>query len=81
MIGFKNLVVEDDYLAVREDHPLLEVVDAHASHETPQGSRFQRRGKRRVPRINSPLREYVSPGTPRQSPSLGHRRPCLVSAA
>lgn len=39
-----KLVVEDGCLAAREDHPLLEVVNAPASHETPQGSRFSRRG-------------------------------------
>ena len=35
-----KLVVEDGCLAVRRDHPLLEVVNAYASHETPQESRL-----------------------------------------
>ena len=45
-IGTKKLVVEIINLGIREDHPALEVVNAHASHDAPQGSRFQRRGKR-----------------------------------
>lgn len=47
----EKLVVEDSCLAVREDHPLLEVVNAPASHEAHQGSRFSRRGNGGVPRI------------------------------
>ena len=49
--SLRKLVVEDGCLAVREDHPLLEVVNAHASHGTLKGSRFSRRVNGGVPRI------------------------------
>lgn len=65
-------------LGIREDRPALEVVNAHASHDAPQGSRFKRRGNGvyqgsvfAIACFSEHLRGRAR---------LGHPRPCLVSA-